>query len=61
MEWKWSFIEADTTTTVIDEPVGWDGVSFSLNRDMINHGIFSTVDTVSFQWVDIASTMIKSK
>lgn len=61
MEWKWSFIEADTTTTVIDEPVGWDGVSFSLNRDIINHGIFSTVDTGSFQWVDSAYTMLKSE
>ena len=58
MEWKWTFIEADTTTTVVDEPVGWDGVSFSLNRDVINHGIFSTVDTGSFQWVDSAFTML---
>jgi hypothetical protein len=58
MEWKWTFIESDTTTTVVDEPVGWDGVSFSLNRDMINHGIFSTVDTGSFQWVDSAFTML---
>ena len=58
MEWQWTFIEADTTTTVVDEPVGWDGVSFSLNRDVINHGIFSTVDTGSFQWVDSAFTML---
>jgi hypothetical protein len=58
MEWKWTFIEADTTTTVVDEPVGWDGVSFSLNRDVINHGIFSTVDTGSFQWVDSAFAML---
>ena len=58
MEWKWTFIEADTTQTVIDEPVGWDGVSFSLNRDMVNHGIFSTVDTGSFQWVDSAFAML---
>jgi hypothetical protein len=58
MEWKWTFIKSDTTTTVIEEPVGWDGVSFSLNRDMVNHGIFSTVDTGSFQWVDSAFTML---
>jgi len=58
MEWQWTFIEADTTTTVVDEPDGWDGVSFSLNRDMVNHGIFSTVDTGGFQWVNEAFTML---
>jgi hypothetical protein len=60
MEWQWTFIEADTTTTVVDEPVGWDGVSFSLQRDNINHGIFSTVDTGSFQWVGDAYNILSS-
>jgi len=61
MEWKWEFIESDTTTTIVDEPVGWDGVNFSLTRDNVNHGIFSTVDTGGFQWVDSAYTMLKTE
>ena len=60
MEWKWTFIEADTTETVIDEPVGWDGVGFSLTRNLIHHGIFSTVDTAGFQWIDDAYDLLYS-
>lgn len=60
MEWKWTFIESDTTETVIDEPVGWDGVGFSLTRNLIHHGIFSTVDTAGFQWIDDAYDLLYS-
>lgn len=58
MEWQWTLIESDSTATVVTEPVGWDGVSFSLRRNLISHGVFSTIDTGSFQWVGTAYDLL---
>lgn len=60
MIWKWSLIESDSTTTVIAEPVGWDGVGYSLQRNIIHHGIFQGVDTGGFQFVDDAYDILLS-
>ena len=60
MIWKWSLIESDSTTTVIKEPVGWDGVGYSLQRNIVHHGIFQGIDTGGFQFVGDAYDILLS-
>jgi hypothetical protein len=49
--WRFTFIDANNTQTVIDEPVGWDGVAFNFERNRMHHGIFTNVTTNDFEFV----------
>ncbi len=61
MIWRFSIIESDSTTTVVDEPVGWDGVAYSLDRNMIHHGIFQGVDTNGFEFIEDAYDLLSAE
>lgn len=51
MMWRFTLIDANNTQTVIDEPVGWDGVAFNFERNSMHHGIFTNVTTNDFEFV----------
>lgn len=45
MQYRFTIIDNDnTTTTVVSEPVGWDSLTFKLDRDKLYHGFFEYMD-----------------
>ena len=58
MNWRWTLIESDATETEVTEPVGWDGISGNMQRNMIHHGVFINISTDSFEWVGTAYTLL---
>ena len=50
MIWRFSIIDSFGASQVIDEPIGWDGVQASFNRNLVNHGIIINIDTDGFQY-----------
>ena len=61
MIWRWTFIKSDTTEVAVKEPVGWDGISGNLQRNMIHHGIFINITTGSIEWVDDALILLSTE
>lgn len=52
MIWQFRLIDSSNISTIVEEPVGWDGISCSFTRNMSHHGIFSNINTSDFEWVD---------
>jgi hypothetical protein len=60
MNWQFTIIESNLDETVIDEPIGWDGLTIALNRNFENHGIIKTIDNTDFKFVNDAYVLLKS-
>lgn len=61
MIWRFTFIDSTATETEVDEPIGWDGVSFTFNRTMPHHGIFNTIDTNGWEWIKDAYDLLNAE
>ena len=61
MIWRFSIIDSLGASQVIDEPIGWDGVQASFNRNLVNHGIIINIDTDGFQYTGDAFTLLKDE
>ena len=58
MIWQFRLIDSSNISTIVEEPVGWDGISCSFTRNMSHHGIFSNINTSDFEWVDTAYDLL---
>lgn len=58
MIWQFRLIDSNNISTIVEEPVGWDGISCSFTRNMSHHGIFSNINTSDFEWVDTAYDLL---
>lgn len=58
MNWRFTLIDRFATDTIVDQPVGWNGISGNLTRDIINHGISINISTESFEWVNDAYDLL---
>jgi len=52
MEWRFSILDRNAVTTVIDEPVGWDSMKITIKRDLEKHGIFFDYQGNDFKFYD---------
>lgn len=66
MSWQFSIIDFTTNpngiTTVINEPVGWDGITLTLKRDAKTHGFFGFEDNSfsSLQYDGAAAQILRN-
>ena len=44
MNWKFTLIDSSSVSTVVEPPVGWNGIGGNLTRNIIHHGINITDD-----------------
>jgi hypothetical protein len=58
MIWQFTLVESDTTETIIDEPIGWDEITWSAKRNLAHHGIFFSINTGNLSYVDIAFNIL---
>ena len=61
MIWRFTIIDSLGASQIIDEPIGWDGVQTSFNRNLINHGIIVNIDTDGFQYVGNAFELLRDE
>ena len=61
MLWRFSIIDRDNVSTVIDEPVGWDQNVSEIKRDLDWHGIVFTNQGDSFQFDGIARKLLSEE
>ena len=58
MNWKFTLIDSSSVSTVVEPPVGWNGIGGNLTRNMIHHGININISTDSFEWVGEAYDLL---
>jgi hypothetical protein len=58
MNWKFTFIDSSSVSTVVESPVGWNGIGGNLTRNIIHHGININISTDSFEWVGVAYDLL---
>jgi hypothetical protein len=58
MNWKFTFIDSSSVSTVVESPVGWNGIGGNLTRNIIHHGININISTDSFEWVGEAYDLL---
>jgi hypothetical protein len=51
MNWKFTLIDSSSVSTVVESPVGWNGIGGNLTRNIVHHGININISTDSFEWV----------
>lgn len=61
MIWRFTIIDSLGASQVIDEPIGWDGVQTSFNRNLTNHGVIINIDTDGFQYIGDAFALLKDE
>ena len=58
MNWKFTLIDSSSVSTVVESPVGWNGIGGNLTRNIISHGININISTDSFEWVGEAYDLL---
>jgi hypothetical protein len=58
MNWKFTFIDSSSVSTVVESPVGWNGIGGNLTRNIVHHGININISTDSFEWVGEAYDLL---
>jgi hypothetical protein len=58
MNWKFTLIDSSSVSTVVEPPVGWNGIGGNLTRNIIHHGININISTDSFEWVGEAYDLL---
>jgi hypothetical protein len=58
MNWKFTLIDSSNVSTVVEPPVGWNGIGGNLTRNIIHHGININISTDSFEWVGEAYDLL---
>jgi hypothetical protein len=58
MNWKFTLIDSSSVSTVVESPVGWNGIGGNLTRNIIHHGININISTDSFEWVGEAYDLL---
>jgi hypothetical protein len=58
MIWQFSLIDIDDVATVVEEPIGWDSVTWTAQRNLMHHGIFFNINTGNFNYVGTAFTLL---
>lgn len=61
MIWRFSILDRNNVTTVIDEPVGWDANVSEIKRDPDWHGIFFNNQGDTFEFYGQAMELIKKE
>jgi hypothetical protein len=52
MLWRFSILDRNNITTVIEEPVGWDATKITIKRDLEKHGVFFDYQGNDFRFYD---------
>jgi len=58
MNWKFTLIDSSSVSTVVESPVGWNGIGGNLTRNIVHHGININISTNSFEWVGEAYDLL---
>lgn len=61
MNWRFTLINRNNISYIIEEPVGWDAFEISVKRDLDTHGIFFDYQNNDFQFPDVAMRLIKAE
>ncbi len=61
MEWRFTLYNRIGSGTVIDEPIGWDGIKIVLPRDPEKHGILFSFSNNDFEFHGIAFRLLKAE
>ena len=61
MRWQFTITDSTSTATVVEEPIGFTEMSYTLRRNMMHHGVFKTIDTGSLKFVGDAYTILNTE
>lgn len=60
-DWRFTIINRDNISTVVEEPVGWDKNVSEINRNLDWHGIFFANQGQTFEFYGIAHDILKAE
>ena len=61
MRWQFTITDSTSTATVVEEPIGFTEMSYTLRRNLMHHGVFKTIDTGSLKFVGDAYTILNTE
>lgn len=61
MRWQFTITDSTSTSTIVEEPIGFTEMSYTLRRNMMHHGVFKTIDTGSLKFVGDAYTILNTE
>jgi len=51
MIWQFTITDSAAVSTIVDEPIGFTEMSYTIRRNIRHHGVFKSIDTGSLKWV----------
>jgi len=61
MIWQFTITDSNNTNTIVDEPVGFTEMTYSVRRNLNHHGIFKSINTGSLKYVNDAFGILNTE
>lgn len=61
MKWQFTITDSSSVATIVQEPIGFTEMSYTLRRNMNHHGVFKTIDTGALKYVGDAYTILNTE
>jgi hypothetical protein len=61
MIWQFTITDSTNTNTIVDEPVGFTEMTYSVRRNLNHHGIFKSINTGSLKYVNDAFGILNTE
>ena len=58
MIWQFTLVDSSNAEFAINEPIGWDEITWTARRNIAHHGIFFNINTGSLNYIDLAFDML---
>jgi hypothetical protein len=58
MIWQFTLVDSSNAEFAINEPVGWDEITWTARRNIMHHGIFFNINTGNLKYIDLAFDML---
>jgi len=61
MIWQFTITDSTNTSTIVDEPIGFTEMTYSVRRNLNHHGIFKSINTGSLKYVNDAFGILNTE
>ena len=58
MIWQFTLVDSSNAEFAIQEPIGWDEITWTARRNIMHHGIFFNINTGSLNYIELGFDML---
>ncbi len=58
MIWQFTLVDSSNAEFAIQEPIGWDEITWTAKRNLMHHGIFFNINTGNLKYIELGFDML---